>query len=347
MQRGRRGLAPSGDPVSALDHDRRLVRPAGRSCAGPGDSRLRLGQLAAALDDRRRDGLERLRAAPERRLEHLVHVVGEDELELLADLLGDVPQVLLVLLGQDDHARAGEVRGEDLGLEAADGQHAPAERDLAGHRHVLADGDAGERGDHRRGHGHAGRRAVLGGGAGRDVDVQRVLLEHLALDPELGGVRPDPGQGRPRGLAHDVAQLAGEDEVLLALHQRDLDGDDVAADLGHDEARRGPGLVLGLELAVLEPRRAEVLVELLEVDDRLALAALGHGARDLAHEVGELALEVPDAGLVGVGLDELREDLVRDLHVLGREAVVLHLLGDEEPARDLDLLRAGCSPAAG
>ena len=39
-----------------------------------------------------------------------------------------------------------------------------------------------------------------------------------------------------------------------------------------------PGLVLGLELAVLPPRRAEELDELLDVDDGLALAALGDGA---------------------------------------------------------------------
>ena len=116
--------------------------------------------------------------------------------------------------------------------------------------------------------------------------------------PSAAALRPDPGQGGPGGLAHHLAQLAGEDEVLLALHLRDLDRDHVAADLGHDEARRGTGLVLGLQLAVLVARRAEVLLELLDVDDRLALAALRHGAGDLAHDVRDLALEVPDAGLL-------------------------------------------------
>ena len=89
---------------------------------------------------------------------------------------------------------------------------------------------------------------------------------------------PDPRQAGAGRLAHDLAQLAGEDEVLLALHLGDLDGDDVAADLGHDEARRRAGLVLGLQLAVLEARRAEELDQLLEVDDGLALAALGDRA---------------------------------------------------------------------
>ena len=62
---------------------------------------------------------------------------------------------------------------------------------------------------------------------------------------------------------------------------------------------------------------------------------------DLAHDVGDLALEVPDAGLVGVGLDELEHRLVGDLDVLRLEAVVRHLLGDEEPPADLDLLLLG------
>ena len=85
-------------------------------------------------------------------------------------------------------------------------------------------------------------------------------------------------------LAHDVAQLAGEEEVLLALHPGDLDRDDVAADLGDDEARRRADLVLGLQLAVLEAGRTEQVGELLARDDRLGLAALGDRPGDLAHD---------------------------------------------------------------
>ena len=173
------------------------------------------------------------------------------------------------------------------------------------------------------------------------VDVQRVLLEDLALDAELRGVGAGPRQAGSRRLAHDLAELAGQDEVLAALHPGDLDGDDVAADLGHDQARRRAGLVLGLELAVLEALRAEQVGQLLRVDDGLALAALGDLPGDLAHDVGELALEVPDAGLVGVRADELGHRLVGDLDVLVLEAVVLHLLGDEEALADLDLLLLG------
>ena len=170
----------------------------------------------------------------------------------------DVDQVLLVLERQDHRLGTREVRGEDLALQATDRQDPTTQRDLAGHRHVLVDGNAGEGADHGQGHRDARGRTVLGDAAGRDVDVQRVLLERLALDAQLIGVRADPREAGSRRLAHDLAQLAGEDEVLLARHPGDLDRDDVAADLGHDQARCGAGLVLLLELAVLEARRAEV-----------------------------------------------------------------------------------------
>ena len=80
-------------------------------------------------------------------------------------------------------------------------------------------------------------------------------------------------------------------------------------------------LVLGLQLAVLEARRPEVLEQLLAVDYRLALAALGNLPGDLAHHVGDLALDVPDAGLLGVGLHEAQERLIGELEVLRLEAV--------------------------
>ena len=187
-----------------------------------------------------------------------------------------------------------------------------------------------------------GRRPVLGDAAGRHVDVERVLLEDLAVDAELAR----RGRGSTTGRLERDSRMTSpswpvEDEVLLALHAGDLDGDDVAADLGDHEPGRGAGLVLGLQLAVLEARAGRAGRQLLDVDDGLALAALGDLPGDLAHDVGELALEVADAGLVGVRADELRHRLVGDLDVLVLEPVVLHLLGDQEALADLDLLLLG------
>src|SRR4051794_23340346 len=266
--------APTWQAVS--DDDCRLLRGIGG-----------LGDRPAGLVERARAALgpwgrERLRPTPQGVLEDLVHRVDEDDLELLPDLVRNVPEVLLVLARDDDHLRAREMGRQDLALEPADREDPAAEGDLAGHGEVLPDGDPGEGRDHGRGHRDPGGRAVLGDRAGRDVDVEGLLLERLPSDPERRGVGPDPRQAGASRLAHDLAELAGEDEVLLALHAGDLDGDGVAADPGPHEPGRRADLVLGLQPAIPEPRRPEELDELLLVDDRLALAALGDASGDLA-----------------------------------------------------------------
>src|SRR5437867_12720698 len=116
----------------AFNHDGWLigwweVRP-----ADPGLG-LRLDGVTI-LDDLRWLGDERPRLAPEGRFEHLFHRVDQDELHRLADLVGDVPQVLLVLPRDDHGLRARQVSGKDLALEPTDRQHPATQRDLTGHR---------------------------------------------------------------------------------------------------------------------------------------------------------------------------------------------------------------------
>ena len=50
---------------------------------------------------------------------------------------------------------------QQLLFQAADGKHFAAQRDFAGHRDVAAHRDLGQRAGERRGHGDAGRRAIL------------------------------------------------------------------------------------------------------------------------------------------------------------------------------------------
>src|SRR5688572_31084924 len=138
---------------------------------GPAHARggRRIDRIVAA-DDLRRIDLEGLRLAPEGRLEDLLHRVDEDELDGLADLLGDLAQVLLVLARQDDHLGARQVGGQDLALQPTDREDATAQGDLAGHRDVLADGDPGQRADDGERHRDARRRAVLGNRPRRNVE---------------------------------------------------------------------------------------------------------------------------------------------------------------------------------
>jgi hypothetical protein len=82
--------------------------------------------------------------------------VPDAELELVDDLLRDLLEVRAVALGQEDALDAGAVGREDLLLDAADRQHPAAQRDLAGHRDVVAHLDAREQRDERREHRHTG-----------------------------------------------------------------------------------------------------------------------------------------------------------------------------------------------
>jgi hypothetical protein len=104
------------------------------------------------------------------------------------DLRGDLDDVAPVLLGQDDRRNLRGAGREDLLLDAADGQHLAAQRDLAGHRHVAADLASRERRDHRGRDRDAGRGPVLRDRALRHVDVDVVRLEEVLRDLQIGRV---------------------------------------------------------------------------------------------------------------------------------------------------------------
>ena len=74
--------------------------------------------------------------------------------------------------------------------------------------------------------------------------------------------------------------------------------------------------------------------------------AFGHLAGDLAADRGDLALQVAHAGLPGVVRDDRLERPVGEVDELGRQAVLLDLLGDEVAAGDLELLLLGVAAAA-
>ena len=83
-------------------------------------------------------------------------MLDKDEPQLLTHVLRDLLQVLLVLLGQDHGLDTRPVRGQDLLFHPADRQHFAAQRDLAGHSHVLMHRPAGHRRRQRRGQRDAG-----------------------------------------------------------------------------------------------------------------------------------------------------------------------------------------------
>ena len=151
---------------------------------------------------------------------------------------------------------------EHLLLDAADRQHLAAQRDLAGHRHVVAHRPSGEQRRQRGRDGDAGGRAVLRHRAGGHVDVQVEVLEEVGGDAEALGARAHVAQRRLRRLLHHLAELAGERQALLAAHLGRLDEQDVAAHRRPRQPDGDAGFVGALGDLGEEAFRAEKLVHL-------------------------------------------------------------------------------------
>ena len=98
-------------------------------------------------------------------------------------------------------------------LTPTDRQHLALQGDLAGHADLRAHRATGQQADQRGGHGHPGRRTVLGHGTGRHVDVEALRSKARRSRPSALGVRAHVRQGDLRRLLHDVAELAGEGQT--------------------------------------------------------------------------------------------------------------------------------------
>src|SRR5690606_34565494 len=124
---------------------------------------------------------------------------------------------------------------ERLLLQATDGQHEPAEVDLAGHGDVLVHAPVREEGGEGGVHGAAGGGAVLGHGSGGNVDVDVVFREVLRIDPDPGGAFAHEAPGGLHRFLHHLADLAGELDAALSGEADRLDVEDLAADGGVGE----------------------------------------------------------------------------------------------------------------
>ena len=124
-----------------------------------------------------------------------------DELELAALVLGDLVDLALVAVGHDHALDPRALRRERLLLEPADRQHLPGQRDLAGHRDVVADrAPAEQRGrapsaSRRRPRGRPwGRRPA---GTWMWMSCSANQSPALELGQELGGLAADPATAPP------------------------------------------------------------------------------------------------------------------------------------------------------
>ena len=151
-------------------------------------------------------------------------------------------------------------------------------------------------------------------------------------------------EGRAGRLLHHVAELARQNDVLVsAWKQGRFDEQDVAAGFGPGQAGRHPGPGRPERHLFLEPGRAEVVVHLGRVDDRLS--AGGASAGRVARRAATLRAIVPScrsrlrtpASRVYSAMTSPQRR-VGDLHRLRRQAVLAHLPRQQVLAGDVQLL---------
>ena len=185
------------------------------------------------------------------------------------------------LFGKMTRPDPGAPRAEHLLLDAADRQHPAGQRDLAGHRQIVAAPGAGQQRHQRGHHRDARRRTVLRDRAGRHVDVDVGRLAEVGADPELAS---------RASATHDSAACADsfitspswpvKRQRPAALHRGRLDEQDLAAGRRPGQPVATPGIsVRSSTSSCSNLRRAEELAhERLGVTSTGAVVALGAGA---------------------------------------------------------------------
>jgi hypothetical protein len=307
--------------------------------------RLRRGarRFAGMEVGRRGVGMDSESAGMECDGECIEDASDEVDLHALADFGGDFGPVFTVVLGEDDLAETGAVSGEDLFLDAADGEDAAAEADFSGHGEVGAESSLGEEGGQGECEGETGAGAVFGGGSGGDMDVEVEPVEVGEVDLEVFGLGAEEADGGLGTFLHDVAERAGEHESALAGHAGDFDEEDIAADGGPGHTDGDAGFRDGFGGFREEACGAEEVAEFLwgDGDGFLFIFTGDDSAGDFAGEGGDFAFELADSGFAGVVLNEFFERWVGELDLGVFEAVFVELSGDEVTPGYLEFFGGG------
>ena len=253
----------------------------------------------------------------------------------------DILEVLLVGLGQNDLPDAGPMGRQDLLLDPAHRQHLAAQGDFPGHGEVLFYLATGKQRHEGREHGYPRRRPVLGDGTGRHVDVQVAVVEKILLDAQGLGVGADEAQRRGGRLLHHVPQLAGEGQILVALHGGGLDKEQAAAHRRPGQPHGHPGGQGALGGFGDELDRPQVAVKVVDADLGRLDFPPGHPSGHPAADGGDFALEVAQSGFPGIAADDAPQGAGGELDLRGVQPVGLALARDEKLPGDMDLLVLG------
>ena len=228
-------------------------------------------------------------------------------------------------------------RGQGLFLQASDGQYPAPQGQLPGHRHAGLYLFAGYGRQHGRRHGDSGGRPVFGNGSLRNVEMDIMGLEEILVHPVGRSDRTHISQRDLGRFLHDVAHLAGHLKLPVSRHDIDFDLQRIAADAGPRQSPDDAHLVLLVGVLKGNLLFPQIFLQAgFRHPNRRTLFLQKLSGR-LPADLPDPPLQVPDAGLPGIVVDDLFQRLVADGQLLACQAVPFQLLGHQIFFRDMEL----------
>ncbi len=152
------------------------------------------------------------------------------QLHRLAQVFRHLGHVFLVVLRQNHFEQSGAMSRQQFLFQAADGKNLAAERDLAGHGQIAANGNLAQRAGDRGGDRDAGRRPIFRDGAFRNVHVQIEIAVEVASQAQPAGARTHIRHGSLRRFLHHVAKFSGQRELAFAVDDAGFGAENRPAD---------------------------------------------------------------------------------------------------------------------
>src|SRR5579871_1544055 len=206
--------------------------------------------------------------------QHLINPLDRLDLEVPLNVVGNLHEVLLVLIRNQDSLDPTPMSSQQLFLQAANGENLTAQGDFARHSDVRANRNLRQRRNQRSAHSNAGARTVLRSGALWDVQVNVELLVELLFETEDRSPAANNSHRCLDGLLHHLAQLASVLQFALTRNNSRFDRQQLATHFRPGEARDLTHAVQILCLAVTEALHAQELVQVARSDRNLLLLLL-------------------------------------------------------------------------
>ena len=175
------------------------------------------------------------------------------------------------------------------------------------------------------------------------MNVYILLIEiSLHRKSKVLGVRSEPGAGRFGGLSHHIPQRTGQFQTALPRHRGGLHKQDISAGRSPSQSNSDARLRILLNNFRLEFDRPQQLGQIIRDDpNRTRFLALSDPSGHLATNRSDFPLEIPNACLPGVALNQGNQSLFLNLKIEVPDAVLLDLTGQQESLRNLNFLFKG------